>query len=246
MGDVAIIKRGGGGGGSLGAQKKATIVVAYPSGSDCTVTGNGKTYSALDTSGAAAFVVDAGTWTVNATKGSDAKSQSVTVTAGGWVEVNLSFWDGTLFENGNTYDAHTGGWQVRAWKSESAWGTVKAPTMSIQEDGTMYIYQSGANTTGAVEIIKDIDLTAWNSFNVTVSKSSSSNSILSLSAVDRDAELWWTNGAAKKDVTAISTGTYSVDLSGVSGSYDLVVGCKTGVSSQTGTFKVYISKIWLA
>ena len=79
------------GGGALGAQKKGTIVVNYPIGATCTVTNGIKTYTALDTSGAAAFVVEPGTGTVRAYGADGDTSQSVTVTAGGWVEVELKF-----------------------------------------------------------------------------------------------------------------------------------------------------------
>lgn len=89
----------GKGGMNKGAVKKGTIVVTYPEGSVCTVTGNGLTYTALDTSGAAAFIVEPGTYTVKATQGSNAESETVTVTAGGWVEVELSFVE-YFFQNG--------------------------------------------------------------------------------------------------------------------------------------------------
>lgn len=90
-----------GGGQGEGPIENSTIVVTYPEGATCTVTGNGQTYTALDTSGAAAFIVEPGTWTVTATPtgGGTPASQSVTVTAGGWVEVELSFVD-YFFQNG--------------------------------------------------------------------------------------------------------------------------------------------------
>ena len=82
---------GSGGGGATGPLKKAAIVVSYPTGSTCTVTNGSNTYTALDTSGSAAFSVEAGTWTVTATDGTDTASESVTVAVGEWVEVSLFF-----------------------------------------------------------------------------------------------------------------------------------------------------------
>ena len=103
---------GGSGGAAAGPIEKATIVVSYPRMAECLVGNGQKTYAALDISGTAAFIVDPGTWTVSATLGDDQASQSVTVTAGGWAEVTLSFWDGTLFDSGNEYTDITGGFSA--------------------------------------------------------------------------------------------------------------------------------------
>ena len=107
------------GGGGIGAQRKGTIDVTYPAGATCTVTNGSQTYTALDTSGAAAFIVEPGTWTVKAVQGSENTSQSVTVTAGGWVEVELSFWNGELYDAGNEFTKYTGGWKVSSVKPDS-------------------------------------------------------------------------------------------------------------------------------
>ena len=80
----------GGGGQGKGPVKKSTIVANYPIGSTCTVTNGTKTYNALDTSGAASFVVEPGEWTVTAVNDETA-SENVNVVAGGWVAVELSF-----------------------------------------------------------------------------------------------------------------------------------------------------------
>lgn len=238
------------GGGISGGVKGAIIGVTYPEGASVSVTNGAKTYTAKDTDGNTAFSVEAGTWEVRATLGEESASKSVTVAEGDFTSVELNFWDGTLFENGNSYDAYTGGWAARAWKAENAWNA-SAPTMSIvsdgsSDDGTMNIKQTGATLSGVVEVLKDVDLTEWTSFNVEVSKVKSSGGLLSLAAVARDAALFWTNAAANSESSnPIATGILSVDISNVNGSHDLVVGLKTGISSQSGTTNIYISKIWL-
>lgn len=93
----------GGGGGSTGPLKKGTIVVSYPSGATCTVSNGSKTYTALDTSGAAAFSVDAGIWAVRAYGADGDTSKSVTVEAGGWVSVELNFFTGLIYDKGKDY-----------------------------------------------------------------------------------------------------------------------------------------------
>lgn len=102
----------GGGGASAGAVKKGAIGVKYPEGATCTVSNGSKTYTALDTSGAAAFIVEPGTWTVTASDGRFTNSETVTVAAGGWVEVTIDFFDGWLYKRGTQLNTDiTGGLQ---------------------------------------------------------------------------------------------------------------------------------------
>ena len=86
MGESFITRRGGG-------IPYAIISVTYPSGAVCTCTNGTRTLTAKDTSGKALFVIpEAGTWTVKAVKGSQTKSQNVSITAEGQVAtVTLGF-----------------------------------------------------------------------------------------------------------------------------------------------------------
>ena len=241
---------------STGVTVFGAIVVDFPAGSTCTCSNGTTTYTAGSTGGNWVFTVpSAGTWTVTATKGTETNSKAVSITTQGQgIAITISFWDGTLFDNGNSYEAYTGGWSARAWKAENAW-TADAPTIngnaSYMVDGMMLIQESGTTKSGVVETLQDVDLTDWNTFNVTVASnylySSGSGARFSLVAVPRTATLWWTNAAAKTESTStIAAGTYSLDISAVSGSYDLVLGLKTGISSQSGNVRFNISKIWLA
>ena len=103
-------------GETIGAVSKGTIVVSYPRGATCTVTNGSVTYTALDTSGSAAFIVAAGTWTAKATSSSDSINKSVTVTAGKYMEVELSF-------NLKLYNP-----ELEAIASTSEWIGVKSKT----------------------------------------------------------------------------------------------------------------------
>lgn len=148
----------GGGGQGEGSVEAGTIVVTYPTGATCTVTGNGQTYAALDTSGAAAFIVEPGTWTVTAVQGTNSDSQSVTVTAGGWVEVELSFalW---LYKNGDKCVNTTGGWNGYAMSFSAAnFGTV--PSVQEFADYTK-IYFSTIYKSGAYRTVDKVDLTGY-------------------------------------------------------------------------------------
>ena len=150
---------GGSGGAAAGAIEKATIVVSYPLMAECIVGNGQKTYAALDNSGTAAFMVDPGTWTVSATLGDDQASQSVTVTAGGWAEVTLSF---SLI----LLDATVSG----------GWGFYKSGDSTAEiSDGLLHLAtaQSTVSKYADAYYSEPIDLTEFNALAVDVQEFSS-------------------------------------------------------------------------
>lgn len=93
---------------------EAYITVTYPAGSACTCSDGITTLTAENTNGSYTFIVpNAGIWTVDCSNGSDTASYQVTITTENQREsVNLIYWDGTLFNQGNQYESVTGGWGV--------------------------------------------------------------------------------------------------------------------------------------
>lgn len=230
------------GGISKGAQKKATIVVTYPSGAVCTVSDGSKTYTALDTSGSAAFVVNAGTWTVTAAQDGESKSETVTAAAGSFAAVKLRFWDGTLYDAGNEYTEQTGGW-----------GIVKG-SPSIGESSITV--SGGANySINAVATLEKIDLRGYTHLNINMTAVSGGDTIAgNLAVVDADSfdEIVTTSSSGLQAISSAArlettkTGAHSLDISSVvsdeKSEYYIVyyVGGTTGVV-RTRTF----DKVWL-
>ena len=153
-----------------GPVENGTIVVTYPAGATCTVTNGSQTYTALDTSGAAAFIVEPGTWTVTAVQGSNTKSQSVTVTAGGWVEVELMF-ELVLYQNGVWEQNITGGWEKSTVRYMQIGGQNSgiAPTVEyINDENTTDIYIAENNGhSGSYNTKNKIDLSNYSKLIVT-------------------------------------------------------------------------------
>lgn len=83
---IEAIKAGAG-----GAIGEAVLRVGYPAGAVCTVTKGSKSYTALDTSGAAVFVLEPGDWTVTATQDGASVSNSVSLNALEYKETLLAF-----------------------------------------------------------------------------------------------------------------------------------------------------------
>lgn len=103
-------------GGAGGGTAFAYIGVIYPVGATLTCSDGRKTLRAKDTTGMYVFGVPyAATWTVTSVQGSSTNSESVVISTL-WQDeiVNLSGWDGTLFDNGDQYVDVTGGWAINS------------------------------------------------------------------------------------------------------------------------------------
>lgn len=213
-----------GGGQSDGPVEAGTIVVNYPAGATCTVTNGSDTYTALDTSGAAAFIVEPGTWTVTATPagGGTPASQSVTVTAGGWVEVELTFnikFNATEWQKIILYPGDPYGQGLYTFDGDAFTGTV-SPTMS----------SAGQFCNAAIASNSKYDLTNISSIKVdiTTSQALSSNGEVVV-AVSPTQQFYNSSdqmvAVAYLRIKTKETNTpYSLDVSGLSGQYFIIIG----------------------
>lgn len=202
-----------------GARLRSVIAVTYPEGSVCTCSDGTKTLKAKDTSGKALFNVPVGTWTVNCTNGSRTASKAVSITADGQSKsVTLSYWDGTIFDNGNQYSEITGGW------------TGVSNNKLVSSNGVPWV----SNNPIPVKDYKNIHfIVDYYTFN-----GDGDNGWLGLYSTK-------TPSADDKSVAHLvigSAGTYTIDVSSLTGSY-FVRGNVSRWDSYYGTETV--SKIWL-
>ena len=201
----------------------ATINVTYPAGSTCKATHtDGIVLNAPDTSGTWACVVPkSGTWTILAQDTSAGKSKSVDVnitTDGQSERVTLSYWDGTLFDNGNQYSEITGGWtgvsgNKLVSKNGVAW--VSNNKISVKDFNTIHFIVDGYSFNG-----------------------NGANGWLGLYDTNTPSD----NNVSVSHLVIGSAGTYTIDVSSLTGSY-YVRGNVSKWSSYYGTETV--SKIWL-
>ena len=206
----------------------AYINITYPANSNCVVTNSGGQIVASDTNAGSstktwtAVLGTTGTYTVTATAtdGSGrSKSQSVSITFDGQVEsVTLSYWDGTLFDNGNQYSEITGGWtgvsgnnlvsdHGNAWVSNNPISVAQFTAIHFNVVGYVF-YGEGAN--------------GWLGLYNTKNPPDNPNSVAHL--------------------VIGSTGTYTIDVSSLTGSY-YVRGNVSKWDQYWGTQTV--NKIWL-
>lgn len=202
----------GGGGGSTGPLKKGTIVVSYPAGASCTVTNGSKTYTALDTSGAAAFSVDAGIWTVRAYGADGDTSESVSVAVGGWVSVSLNF-SLILFGNGADNTAVTGGWSTAGLNAGNT-------SVSVIDGLLTFKNKAGSTSNNGQWIMAAenmINLTAYSVLRVTIESSNVTSAKFGISTARTYAGFANSPAATLSDVSAV--GTYELDISSFTGDY---------------------------
>ena len=158
-----IIPLGGG-----GSKVVASIVVTYPAGSTLTCTLGSKVLTAKDTSGKWVFGLPSiGSWVVKATDGTDTATQTVTVTSGQTVNATLSYWDGAIYDAGNEYTAHTGGWTLYAGTGYST---------ATKTNNQLYIKIQESSNVPYIRTTNKISLTGFTKIQATVSAQTHSSS----------------------------------------------------------------------
>lgn len=215
----------GGGGGGAG-NTIGYIGVVYPAGSTVTCTKGTKTLIAKDTSGLYVFLIpEIGVWTVTATYRTSTFTQDVEITTM-WqdVVVTVSYWDGTMFDAGDQYEAFTGG-----WAKDNIWSQGGNVSFTNNE-----IVVSGGNSTttrAGASILNPVDITDADSITITVrSISDPQNGYL------RFLKRRYGESTVSSD-DIIRAGTKTIPLSELSGSYYLGFGIKR--------YTAYITKVKL-
>lgn len=212
--------------GSSGALSAATILVTYPAGSTCTVTSGSTTYTALNTSGSAAFSVPAGTWTVKAVSGSNTVSKSVTVAASAGVSVELYF----------TLTIYNGTWL-------SGYGFIPLTSSWTGGESLVNTYNS-ANppyitwTNGHGGYIGSVDVTNYKTLTVTYELTGYVEWFYFGLSTDTN---WYNNAAtnmpvySKRTTVTAQRETITFDTSALTGNYVF----KLYAWTSTATFKLY-------
>ena len=215
----------------------AVIAVTYPAGSVCTCSNGTKTLKAKDTSGKALFNVSVGEWTVSCTDGSSTVSKSVTITATGQVEsVKLSY-DLILYDSGEEYSDITGGWSGFACYSGTSKGTFTKNSSSI------YIKSNGSKGAQSIAAApaNKIDITDISTLkvNVTSFNVQSEYRAYFLLSSSRDTSSV-SNSVASKEIKG--TGEIALDISGLSGSYYVIV--YTRAVNGAGTYELTFDRVY--
>ena len=225
----------------------ATIAVTYPSGSTLTCTDGTTTLKATTTTGSYTFVVpNAGTWTVTATDGSSTASSSVSITTSGQSEsVTLSYWDGYLFNYGDTYDDITGGYNnVGTYLTSASDGSTGNPlTITELNSGGWKLKNSKGNGCGIVYTKNKIDLTDFTTLHFHGRLFDALGySRTGLGIWSSVADAMTTNRVAYLGGNAAAVGERTLDVTSLNGEYYIGV----WVYSSDSNYQIKeMNKIWL-
>ena len=216
---------------SSGTSFSATINITYPAGSTCTVTNYKKTWTAPNTTGSWTFKTnEVGVYTVKAVSGSKGNEEEVLITAEGQVaNVTLTF-EMILFDGGDKTGV-TGGWAYTITNSGYGSDDVRGDNLTV---GTTLYWHPGrgwnaggtdqANRDGYAHTKKKIDVTKYNT----------------ITAVSKYAGGHLAVGNAS---VALKVGTVSLDISALTGSYEVRLG---DTVSGDRCSEVEISKLYLS
>ena len=217
---------------SSGTSFSATINIAYPAGSTCTVTNYKKTWTAPNTTGSWTFKAnEVGYYTVKAVSGSKSKEKEVLITAEGQVETVTLIFELILFDGGDKTGV-TGGWKYTI--TDHGYGDppdVRPDNLTV---GTTLYWLPGRSwnaggtdqksRSGYAHTKNKIDVTEFNT----------------ITAVSKHAGGHLTVGNAS---VALKVGTVSLDISALTGKHEVRLGDTVNGDRCS---EVEISKLYLS
>lgn len=240
----------GGGGGKL-KDTDAVLVVTVPTGSTVTAAKGGTTLTPTmwvkatdNTLDCAIFSIPASKfdsttpWTVTATLGTQTASDTVLIATNSEYDLELSY-GFYLYNNGDQCTAVTGGWSYAAFLSTSNYS---AGTLDTAHNGTTcYLSANGTNKQISAVTVNKIDVTNYRALRIEVSDYTFAGSGY------RELDLVSSRGNVSSPAAQVqieSTGTFTVDVSGYSGSYYIGLYLNSGSagSCAIGFTKMYLVK----
>lgn len=240
----------GGGGGGL-SSTDALLRVQAPAGSTVTITKGSTTKTDQGHENADDSTVydyyfiihqsqfDSTTpWTVTATLGTQTASDTVLISENAEYDIELSY-GFYLYNNGDLRTAVTGGWSYAAFLSTSNYS---AGTLDTAHNGTTcYLSANGTNLQISAVTVNKIDVTDYNALRIEVSDYTFAGSGY------RELDLVSSRGSVSSPAAQVrieSTGTFSVDVSSITGSYYIGLYLNSGSagSCAIGFTKMYLVK----
>jgi hypothetical protein len=134
---------------------------------------------------------------------------------GKWVD----WWNGQLYDNGNQYTEVTGGWAAYAYKISTSGSDPTKPTLTVGSNNLKLSFataSSGGYRAGALFTEKAIDVTNYSKLTMTVSSYSNGADGKPGFGLTKNKANSFTSAAS---TTIDSTGTKTVDISKLSGTY---------------------------
>lgn len=160
-----------------------------------------------------------GTWTVTATLGTDIQSDTVTISDN--KQYDLTFYTFYIYNQGNTYDSRTGGYEGKAWRQTSSSYNAKIPTIIYENTCIRINFQTEGSGVFLTKI--PIDITKFNTLKALVdlpaTSSTSGNYYFGL--LSSNSATYWgsvvSNSISLRSTTTRTETTISVDIYNTTG-----------------------------
>ena len=151
---------------------------------------------------------------------------------------------GALYYNGDQCVGTSGGWNARGWVWGGSITNTIVPDVAFNADHMQITLGSGNLVSGAVEVVKDQDLTSVSKLTIDFEATTYAYQVKLLviprSTSYMDEAVCTVDLQASGDQQTIARRTVSLDVSGVSGSYDVVIAFVNAWSGGcNATMKVY-------
>lgn len=143
-----------------------------------------------------------------------------------------NFWDGSLYLEGNEYEAITGGWVIKPNST-----TLNANTMKT--DACLHYYISGSSSAAFLTALP-IRLDDYTKLHFECMNGSSATDIKAGITTINQSNNFYSN-SLKKYCNLVNSGTATLDISEIKGKYYLCICDYT----SSGTYAADITKIWL-
>ena len=154
------------------------------------------------------------------------------------------WWNGELYTPGNEWTAITGGWDARVWAINSNWTGTGTASLKKNDNNMIVVYTGTANSAVA-EPIKDIDLTPYSTLFITTNIiQQNGQGIGRFYITKRHGKYVEDNDVVYMQFGNKEKTTLAVDVSNLSGLYDIAV-CATQGTSANITIQVVIYDIRL-
>ena len=151
---------------------------------------------------------------------------------------------GALYYNGDQCVGTSGGWNARGWVNSGTIPNTIVPSVAFNADHMQITLDSGNLVSGAVEVVKDQDLTSVSKLTIDFEATTYAYQVRLLviprSTSYLDEAVCSVDLQASGGQTTVARRTVSLDVSGVSGSYDVVIAFVNAWSGGcNATMKVY-------
>lgn len=150
-----------------------------------------------------------------------------------------------LYKPGDVCESITGGWQARALPYAAPGSQYHSygykPSLTLTADFMRFAFGANAQYSGAIETVRDIDLTRYSRICLRCDKTTTTDATFMMGVFNRASSYFSQYLATYAQITGVSNVKFAMDVHALSGAYDIGIIAR----SHNGTSTMTIYEIWL-